>query len=42
MADAAKNGYGVGAAHLSFPGIGHIVKQGSGEGDRWLPANCNG
>lgn len=39
MADAAKNGYWVGAAHLSFPGIGHIVKQGSGEGYRWLPAN---
>lgn len=39
MADAAKTGYWVGAAHLSFPGIGHIVKEGSGEGYRWLPAN---
>lgn len=37
MADAAKNGYWVGAAHLSFPGIGHIARDG--EGYRWLPAN---
>ncbi|OYO30804.1 MBL fold metallo-hydrolase [Janthinobacterium sp. PC23-8] len=37
MADAAKNGYWVGAAHLSFPGIGHIAKDGTGY--RWLPAN---
>ena len=39
LADAAKNGYWVGAAHLSFPGIGHVVKEGSGEGYRWLPAS---
>lgn len=37
LADAAKNGYWVGAAHLSFPGIGHVAKEG--DGYRWLPAN---
>ena len=39
MADAAKNGYWVGAAHLSFPGIGHIAREEKGDGYRWLPAN---
>ena len=39
MADAAKNGYWVGAAHLSFPGIGHIAREEKGAGYRWLPAN---
>jgi len=30
FADAAKGGYWVGAAHLSFPGIGHLRSEGSG------------
>ena len=30
FADAAKNGYLVAAAHLSFPGIGHVQTQGKG------------
>jgi glyoxylase-like metal-dependent hydrolase (beta-lactamase superfamily II) len=30
FANAVKGGYLVGAAHLSFPGIGHIRKQGKG------------
>jgi glyoxylase-like metal-dependent hydrolase (beta-lactamase superfamily II) len=29
-ADAAKKGYWVGAAHLAFPGIGHLASQGGG------------
>jgi hypothetical protein len=28
-ADAAKNGYWVAGAHLSFPGIGHIRREGA-------------
>jgi glyoxylase-like metal-dependent hydrolase (beta-lactamase superfamily II) len=36
-ADAAKNGYWVTAAHLSFPGIGHIRREGKGY--RFVPAN---
>ena len=30
FADAAKNGYLIAAAHLSFPGIGHVQTQGKG------------
>ena len=30
FADAAKQGYFIGAAHLSFPGIGHLSAQGAG------------
>ncbi|MGK5078091.1 MBL fold metallo-hydrolase [Janthinobacterium sp. HLX7-2] len=41
MADAASKGYWVGAAHLSFPGIGHIVKDGKADAYRWVPANYN-
>jgi glyoxylase-like metal-dependent hydrolase (beta-lactamase superfamily II) len=29
-ADAAKQGYWVGASHLSFPGLGHLRSQGPG------------
>jgi glyoxylase-like metal-dependent hydrolase (beta-lactamase superfamily II) len=36
-ADAAKNGYWVGAAHLAFPGLGHL--RGDGKGYTWVPAN---
>ncbi|MDO9435801.1 MAG: MBL fold metallo-hydrolase [Hydrogenophaga sp.] len=36
-ADAAKNGYWVAAAHLSFPGIGHLRRDGKGY--RFVPAN---
>jgi len=37
FADAAKDGYLVGAAHLPFPGIGHLAAEGSGY--RFVPAN---
>jgi glyoxylase-like metal-dependent hydrolase (beta-lactamase superfamily II) len=36
-ADAAKGGYWVGAAHLAFPGIGHVRSEGRGYA--WVPAN---
>ncbi|HLX24614.1 MAG TPA: MBL fold metallo-hydrolase [Usitatibacter sp.] len=36
-ADAAKNGYWVGAAHLPFPGVGHLVA--SGNGYTFIPIN---
>jgi glyoxylase-like metal-dependent hydrolase (beta-lactamase superfamily II) len=36
-ADAAKKGHWVAAAHLSFPGIGHLRTEGSGYG--FVPAN---
>jgi glyoxylase-like metal-dependent hydrolase (beta-lactamase superfamily II) len=36
-ADAAKAGYLVGTAHLSFPGIGHI--RAEGKGYAWVPVN---
>ena len=36
-ADAARNGYYVGIAHVSFPGIGQL--RPDGKGYRWLPAN---
>jgi glyoxylase-like metal-dependent hydrolase (beta-lactamase superfamily II) len=36
-ADAASNGYLVGAAHLSFPGIGRV--RPNGRGYIWLPVN---
>ena len=35
--DAAKHGYWVAAAHLSFPGIGHL--RAEGKSYIWLPAN---
>ncbi len=37
FADAAKGGYLLGAAHISFPGIGHLVADGKGY--RYLPLN---
>ncbi|HEY6721948.1 MAG TPA: MBL fold metallo-hydrolase [Burkholderiales bacterium] len=37
FADAAKNGYWVAAAHIAFPGIGHI--RTAGKGYSWIPAN---
>ena len=36
-AEAAKGGYWVGAAHLSFPGIGHLRRDGAGY--VFVPAN---
>ncbi|WP_257452936.1 MBL fold metallo-hydrolase [Archangium lipolyticum] len=36
-ADAAKQGYWVGAAHVSFPGIGHV--RAEGKGYTWIPVN---
>ena len=36
-ADAAKKGYFVAVAHVSFPGIGQL--RTDGKGYRWLPAN---
>jgi glyoxylase-like metal-dependent hydrolase (beta-lactamase superfamily II) len=37
FADAAKKGYYVAAAHLSFPGIGRLLPDGKGY--QWLPVN---
>jgi glyoxylase-like metal-dependent hydrolase (beta-lactamase superfamily II) len=37
FADAAKQGYWVAGAHLPFPGIGHVRKEGKGY--VWVPAN---
>jgi glyoxylase-like metal-dependent hydrolase (beta-lactamase superfamily II) len=37
FADAAKKGYWVAAAHVAFPGIGHI--RAGGKGYVWIPAN---
>ena len=39
-ADAAKQGYLVGSAHLSFPGLGHLRTQGKGY--EWVPVNYRG
>ena len=36
-ADAAKQGHWVAAAHLPFPGIGHL--RADGRGYNWVPAN---
>ena len=36
-AEAVKQGYWVAAAHISFPGIGHI--KSVGKGYEWVPAN---
>lgn len=35
--EAAKQGYWIAAPHLSFPGIGHVKKDGKGY--QWVPAN---
>ena len=39
-ADAAKQGYLVGSAHLAFPGLGHLRREGTGYA--WVPVNYNG
>ena len=39
-AEAAKQGYMVGSAHISFPGLGHLRVQGKGY--EWLPLNYRG
>ncbi|MEO6016300.1 MAG: MBL fold metallo-hydrolase [Polaromonas sp.] len=36
--DAAKNGYLVGAAHIAFPGLGHVRKS-AGKAYTWVPVN---
>ena len=40
FADAAKGGYLVAAAHLSFPGIGRLRPEGKGYA--WMPVNYSG
>lgn len=37
LADPAQNGYWIGAAHISFPGLGHIGVKG--QQFHWIPAN---
>lgn len=37
LAESAKQGYWVAAAHISFPGLGHV--QRDGKGYRWVAAN---
>jgi glyoxylase-like metal-dependent hydrolase (beta-lactamase superfamily II) len=37
FADAARQGHWVGAAHVPFPGLGHLRAQGKGYA--WVPAN---
>lgn len=37
LEEATKNGYWVAAAHVSFPGLGHVKKQGTGY--QWVPVN---
>ncbi|WP_218587820.1 MBL fold metallo-hydrolase [Rhodanobacter sp. OK091] len=37
FAEAASKGYWIAAAHISFPGLGHI--QRAGQGFTWIPAN---
>ena len=39
-ADAAKEGYLVGSAHVSFPGLGHL--RAEGKGYAWVPINYSG
>jgi glyoxylase-like metal-dependent hydrolase (beta-lactamase superfamily II) len=39
LAEAAKEGYLVGGAHIPFPGLGHVRKEG--DGYAWVPANYN-
>jgi len=38
LADAARKGYWIAGAHISFPGIGHVRADGAG-GYTWVPAN---
>ncbi|GGC67102.1 MBL fold metallo-hydrolase [Undibacterium terreum] len=39
FADAEKQGYLIAAAHISFPGIGHIARNSDGKSFAWIPAN---
>ena len=39
FADAAKNGYLVGATHVAFPGLGRVRKDVGAKGDVWVPLN---
>jgi glyoxylase-like metal-dependent hydrolase (beta-lactamase superfamily II) len=38
-ADAAKGGYLVAGAHLSFPGLGRLRANPAGHGYTWVPLN---
>ncbi|HSV45240.1 MAG TPA: MBL fold metallo-hydrolase [Ramlibacter sp.] len=42
FAEAAKNGYLVGASHISFPGLGHLRSATGGKGYTWVPLNYSG
>ena len=39
FADAAKNGYLVGATHIAFPGLGHVRAAAGGKAYTWVPLN---
>ena len=39
-AEAAKQGYLVASAHISFPGIGRL--RAEGKGYEWIPVNYSG
>ena len=39
FADAAKQGYLIGASHLPFPGVGHVRKATLGSGYTFIPVN---
>jgi hypothetical protein len=41
-AQAAKEGYLVGATHISFPGLGHLRTGPGGKGYTWVPLNYSG
>jgi hypothetical protein len=36
-----QEGYWIGAAHISYPGLGHIQANGK-DSYRWVPANYSG
>lgn len=42
FADAAKNGTLVGVTHVSFPGLGRLVKTADGKRYTWVPLNYMG
>ena len=42
FADAAKNGTLVGVTHVSFPGLGRVVKNADGKRYTWVPLNYMG
>ena len=41
-AAAAKGGYLVGSAHISFPGLGRLRANAGGKGYNWVPVNYSG